>query len=189
MTAPTLTTVVTYLEMLEPPKRPLVPPPPKLKLALLRAETPSVAFSRFLYDTTGRPWWWYERKEWSDERLSELIQHERYDTYVLYLAGTPAGYFELDRIDPAIVELAYFGIMPEFIGQRLGPYLLDQAIQLAWAGPPAPRRVWVNTCDLDHPRALPLYQRAGFAPYDRKVKEFEDPRPKGLVDPGPIPNR
>lgn len=189
MTAPTLTTVITFLEMLEPPKRPLLPPPPKVKLALLRAESPTVAFSRFLYDTTGRPWWWYERKEWSDRRLRDLVQHERYDTYVLYLAGTPAGYFELDRIDPSVVELAYFGIMPEFIGQRLGPYLLDQAIQLAWTGPPAPRRVWVNTCDLDHPRALPLYQRAGFAPYDRKVKEFEDPRPKGLVDPGPIPNR
>lgn len=189
MTVEKLSTVITYLEMLAPPTRPSAPPPPKLRLALLRAEKPTVSFSRYLYDAVGRRWWWYERKQWSDERLAALVQHERYETYVLYLAGTPAGYFELDRIDPAIVELAYFGLMPEFIGLGAGPYLLDQAIRIAWAGPPVPRRFWVNTCDLDHPKALSVYQRAGFVPYDRQVKVFDDPRALGLVDPGPPPNR
>jgi GNAT superfamily N-acetyltransferase len=124
-----------------------------------------------------------------DARLAAVIGDPKYETYVLYVSGTPGGYFELDRRDTGIVELAYFGLMPDCIGLRLGPFLLDQAIKLAWQGPPVPGRLWVNTCDMDHPKALPLYQRAGFVPYDRRVKEFDDPRPLGLVPPGPQPNR
>ncbi|MCC6469776.1 MAG: GNAT family N-acetyltransferase [Alphaproteobacteria bacterium] len=175
--------------MLAPPKRPPVPAPSHLRLALIRAENISVSYSRYLYNTVGEPWWWYERKQLSDGQLAAIVRHENFVTYVLYLAGTPAGFFELDRRDAGIVELAYFGLMPDCIGLRLGPFLLDQAIALAWQGPPVPRRFWVNTCDLDHPKALPLYQRAGFVPYDRRVKEFDDPRPLGLVPPGPLPNR
>jgi predicted N-acetyltransferase YhbS len=63
-------------------------------------------------------------------------------------------------------ELAYFGIMPEFIGMGLGPYLLGQALDMLWHKEPA--RVLVNTCTLDHPKALPLYQRFGFRPYDQQ---------------------
>lgn len=189
MTAETLSTVITFLEMTERPSRAPAPHPPRLKLALIRAEKPTLSFSRYLYDAVGRPWWWYERKQWDDARLAAVVRHERYETYVLYVAGVPAGYFELDRRDAPVVELAYFGLMPEFIGLRLGPYLLDQAVDLAWLGPPVPRRVWVNTCDMDHPKALSLYQRAGFVAYDRRVKEFPDPRPAGLVPPGPQPNR
>jgi GNAT superfamily N-acetyltransferase len=189
VTPPKLSTVVTFLEMKERPSRPPAPPPPRLKLALIRAEKPTLSFSRYLYDAVGKPWWWYERKPWDDARLAALVHHEHYETYVLYVAGVPAGYFELDRRDAPVVELAYFGLVPEFIGLRLGPYLLDQAIDLAWQGPPVPRRFWVNTCDLDHPKALAMYQRAGFVAYDRKVKEFDDPRATGLMPPGKPPNR
>lgn len=190
MSAPEkLSTVITYLEMLAPPKRPHAQPPGQPKLALIRAERPSVAFSRFLYGAVGEKWWWYERKLVPDDRLAALIANPKYETYVLHVGGTPGGYFELDRRDPGVVELSYFGLMPDCIGLGLGPFLLDQAVALAWQGAPAPRRVWVNTCDMDHPKALPLYQRASFVPYDRRVKEFDDPRPLGLVPPGPQPNR
>jgi GNAT superfamily N-acetyltransferase len=189
VSAAKLSTVITYLEMKERPTRPSVPTPAGRKFALMRAEPPTVAFSRFLYNTAGWHWWWYERRLLGDAALGEIVQDPSYETYVLYVDGAPAGYFELDRRKPAIVELAYFGLMPEFIGQRLGPYLLDQALERAWTGPPAPQRVWVNTCDMDHPKALSLYQRAGFMPYDRRVKEFDDPRPQGLAPEGPQPNR
>jgi GNAT superfamily N-acetyltransferase len=185
----TLSTVITYLEMLAPPKRPYAAPPAHLKLALIRAERPSVAFSRFLYNTVGEPWWWFERRRLSDRELAAIVGDPRYETYVLHVGGTPGGYFELDRRESGLVEIAYFGLMPDCIGLGLGPFLLDQAIRIAWLGPPVPRRLWVNTCDMDHPRALPLYQRAGFVPYDRRIKEFEDPRPAGLVPAGPQPNR
>lgn len=183
-----LSTVITFLEMQERPTRVPTAPPPRLKLALIRAEKPTVSYSRYLYDAVGGRWWWFERRQWDDQQLKAVIHDERYETYVLYVGGVPGGYFELDRRDGPVVELAYFGLMPEFIGLKLGPYLLDQAIDLAWQGPPVPRRVWVNTCDMDHPKALSMYQRAGFVPYDRKVKEFDDPRPTGLAE-GKQPNR
>lgn len=184
-----LSTVITYLEMRERPTRPPAPAPSGRRLALIRADKPTVAFSRFLYNAAGWPWWWYERRQKTDAEIAAIVQDPKYETYVLYAAGTPAGYFEIDRRQPAIVELAYFGLMPEFTGQRLGPYLMDQAIEAAWTGPPVPQRVWVNTCDMDHPKALSMYQRAGFVAYDRRVREFDDPRPLGLVPQGPQPNR
>ena len=90
MTAGKLSTVITFLEMRERPQRPLSPPPPRLKLALLRAENVTVSYSRYLYDAVGRKWWWFERKQLSDDRLAALVRHERFETYVLYVAGTPA---------------------------------------------------------------------------------------------------
>lgn len=77
------------------------------------------------------------------------------------------------------IELAYFGLIPAFIGQRLGPYLLDVAIRAAWAREPS--RVWLHTCTLDHPRALATYDRAGFRVFERKIEIGDDPRALGLI--------
>ena len=158
--------VVTYLEMRQKPAVPRIEPMAK-KFALLRAEEPTVSFYHYLYDAVGRPWYWTDRKQLSDAALAEIIQDDRVDVFILYIEGVPAGFFELDRRAMPDIDLAYFGIMPEFIGRRLGPYLLGQAIEEAWRHDP--RRFTVNTCTLDHPKALPMYQRFGFHPYARKV--------------------
>ena len=81
--------------------------------------------------------------------------------------GVPAGFAELDfRGFPKVVDLSYFGLVPEFIGRRLGPWLLRWTIEAMWRR--GPKRITVNTCTLDHPSALPLYQRLGFTAYDRR---------------------
>lgn len=156
--------VITYLEMTAHPALPHIEPHARM-LALLRLNEPTVSFYRYLYDAVGRPWFWTDRKALSDDALGHIIGDERIEIYVLYVNGAPAGYFELDRRDPPDVNLAYFGIMPEYIGQRFGPYMLREAIDMAWGY--EPRRLTVNTCTLDHPKALRLYQRFGFVPYDR----------------------
>ena len=175
----TVRCVITYLEMTERPKRSPPPPPRGVHVALLRARRPTVRFYRYLYDTIGEPWLWYERRALSDEALDEIITDERVEIYVLYVEGVPAGYAELDRRRPPDIELAYFGLMPEFIGRGLGPFLLGSAIDIAWSH--EPKRLWVNTNTLDHPRALPLYQRFGFVPYRQEGKSFADPRVTGLI--------
>jgi hypothetical protein len=48
------------------------------------------------------------------------------------------------------------------IDAGLGKWLLGQAVATAWGMKPG--RVTVNTNTLDHPAALPLYQRVGFVP-------------------------
>lgn len=168
-----LTVVITYLEMLRRPAlRPLSPPAHR-KLALLRAERPTLAFYRFLYEAVGRPWRWWVRRQMSDEQLAKAIHDPRVEIYVLYCDGQPAGYAELDRRVEREVELAYFGLLPDFIGGGLGGYLLTWAIERAWSY--GPRRLTVNTCTLDHPKALPLYQRMGFVPYRQETITIEDP--------------
>ena len=165
-----LETTVTYLEMTGPPHHTQLPMPLR-KLALLHAEQPTVSFYRYLYDAVGRPWTWVDRKHLSDDDLAAIIQDERVEIYVLYVAGVPAGYAELDRRTDGEIELAYLGLVPEFIGQRLGPYLLDWVIWRAWEY--EPRRLWVHTCTLDHPKALSLYQRFGFTPYGQEIEELD----------------
>jgi GNAT superfamily N-acetyltransferase len=143
-------------------------------LALIRAERPTLSYYRYLYDTVGGPWLWYERRIMDDERLGAIIGNPKVQVTVLYVGGVPAGFYELDLRVVGSVELAYFGLMPDFIGRRLGPFLLDRAVAAAWAE--QPRRVWVHTCTLDHPKALQIYQRAGFVPFRRDHIRIRDPR-------------
>ncbi|MEN8194955.1 MAG: GNAT family acetyltransferase [Pseudomonadota bacterium] len=170
-----LDVTITYLEMLEQPARgPARPPRLTEKIALMRAERPTVGFYRYLYNAVGEPWLWYERNQLSDEALTAIIQDEQVEVCVLYYAGTPAGYAELDFRQKGEIELAYFGLIPDYIGLGLGSYLLDWAIDTAWSR--NPRRLWVNTCTLDHPAALPVYQKAGFMPCDQETIRIKDPR-------------
>ncbi len=160
-------TTVTYLEMGAPPAR-ATRAAPLGRLAILRAEKPTVSFYHYLYGTIGEPWRWTDRRLMNDEGLREIIHDPKVEIYVLYVNGVPAGFAELDRRRSRDVELVYFGLVPEFIGHGLGAYLLDWAVHQAWTYDP--ERVWVHTCTLDHPRALRLYQRAGFVAYTRQVE-------------------
>ncbi len=96
-----------------------------------------------------------------------VLQDDRVEIYLLQVQGQPAGFAELDRRTATEVELAYFGLFPAFIGRGLGKYFLEWTIRQAWTGDT--QRVWVHTCDLDHPAALPNYLRAGFQVYDEKT--------------------
>ena len=172
---------VTYLEMTERPKMPPVPPPARTKVALLRATQPTIAFYRFLYDRVGAAWLWWERRVMDDLALAAIIHDDRVEVYVLYVDGVPAGFAELDRREGPDITLTFFGLMPEFIGLGLGPFLLHSAIDIAWSY--QPKRLLVNTNTLDHPRALPLYQRLGFHPIRRQEEEVVDPRRNGVIPP------
>jgi GNAT superfamily N-acetyltransferase len=164
----TITTVVTYLEMTTPPATPPRPAPrPGLEIRVARR--PSVAFYRFLYAAVGEPWTWTVRRCLNDAELAAILADPEVEVNVLWAGGVPAGYAELDRRAPPDVEFAHFGLMPEYIGQGLGGYLLDWAVHHAWRA--RPRRLWLHTCDLDHPRALDFYQKLGFRIYDRRTTE------------------
>ena len=157
---------ITYLKMFEQPLAAHLPAP-AIPHAIQRAEKPTVSFYRYLYDAVGRDWAWEDRKKLDDDELNDIMQSKDTEVYVLYIRGVPAGYAELNFGEfPDTVDLAYFGIMPEFIGMKLGPYFLDWAIAQAWLR--GPEAVTVNTCTLDHPKALPLYQRFGFVPYRQR---------------------
>lgn len=174
-----LKVTVTYLEMTERHPSPPHPHPAQSSYALLRADAPPISFYRYLYNTVGRPWTWYERRMKSDEELLAVIHHPAVEVYVLYIDGAPAGFFELDAREEGVVDLGLFGLLPDYVGRGLGGWLLQSAIELAWDK--GPRKLTVNTCTLDHPKALPLYQKMGFHPVRREHLEIEDPRETGVI--------
>ena len=53
-------------------------------------------------------------------------------TFAGYYDDVLAGYYELRRDKEGGVEIAYFGLLPEFIGRGLGGALLTSAIEEAW---------------------------------------------------------
>lgn len=161
-------TTVTYLSMTE--RHVYHVPVPKGQIALLRAHDIPVHFYRYLYDVVGRDYVWVFRKQMSDEELSGVLASPDTEVYVLYLDGVPAGFAELDLSQPDTVDLAYFGLVPDFVGRKLGPYFLHQVIGLMWGH----RRttLTVNTCTLDHPRALATYQKAGFEAVRRETRRL-----------------
>ncbi len=162
-------TVVTHLQMKAPPQR--APVPMRVGCQVVRAIRPPVHFYRYLYDTVGEKWLWYERRRMPAADLEAVIWDPSVEIWVLWVDGVPAGYAELDGRKPDL-ELAYFGLTPEFVGHGLGRWFLDWTVDKAWSKNPP--RFWVHTCDLDHPRALATYQNAGFVIFDRTEEAYPD---------------
>lgn len=167
----------TYFQQLKPVRAPL----PKVAddVSIQQVERPAVSFYRALYDGVGRDWLWVDRKMLSDDELHAIIQDPGVSIYVLHVDGELAGYAELDCRQEGEVELAYFGLFPDYIGQGLGRYFLAWVLKRAWEG--KPKRVWLHTCELDHPGAPALYESSGFVQYDERV--IEQPMPDDVVLP------
>jgi GNAT superfamily N-acetyltransferase len=155
-------TRVTRLEMRVRPETQLGPPP-RPGVMIVEARRITASFYRYLYDTVGELWCWTGRRLIDDAELLRRVRAAGVAIHVLWVEGVPAGYVEIER-DAAAGEafIAYFGLMPDFIGAGLGRWFLDWAVCHAWEA--RARRLVVQTCDLDHPAALPNYQRAGFVP-------------------------
>ncbi len=149
---------VTFLRMDKAPatRAPGMPP----GFQFVRAQTPSVPFYRFLYNTVGADYLWWLRRATPDDELAALLRDRSVAIYTLYSKGEPAGFFELDARPWPDVNLSYFGLMPHAIGHGTGFAFLQAAIDEAWRH--GARGMTVNTCTADHPRALPNYLRAGF---------------------------
>jgi GNAT superfamily N-acetyltransferase len=162
-----LETTVTYLEMTSEHVH-RVAPPSNLKLMLLRVESITTGFYRFLYSSVGEGFEWHDRRYLSDEDLASAIHGIGVEVWVVYVNGQPAGFFELAPENGNRIELEYFGLISEFRGKGLGKWLLAEAIRAGWVR--QPEKLIVQTCTLDGPAALPLYQKMGFTPYDQKNK-------------------
>src|SRR5215813_4858944 len=125
------------------------------------------SFFRFLYTEVGRYYHWVDRLPWTDDQIRAHLARDGISLWVMYHTGAPAGYFELERPGDGSTEIAYFGLLPDFIGRGLGKYLLTEAATKAWAG--GPTCVWLHTCTLDDPAALPNYLKRGFQPFKHET--------------------
>ncbi len=143
-------------------------------LTIGRVSAPDPALYRACYRTVGAAYQWRDRWDWTD---AEIVRHLAQPEITLHLArrgDETLGWYELRRVpDDGSVEIAYFGLFPAAIGHGLGRHLLSCAVRDAWALQPS--RVWLHTCTLDHPAALPNYVARGFAPYRTEEYEVDSP--------------
>lgn len=163
---------IKFLEMTAPgelrPKRASIS-----GVTVARVPQPMPELNRFFYTTVGREYGWFERLSWPIAHWREYVGRHDIDTYVLTVDGIPAGYFELLRHDNSDVEIKYFGLIGAYIGKGLGAHMLTAAAEVAWAG--GAKRVILDTCSLDHPKAFDHYVARGFKHYRTDVVNKEVP--------------
>ena len=130
------------------------------------AECPA-SFYRYLYSEVGRLYHWTDRLSWTDDEIRSHLARSEITLWVMTIEGAPAGYFELERHPDGSIEIAYFGLIQEFLGRGLGKHLLTVAAEQAWAD--GANRVWLHTCTLDDKAAMPNYRRRGFTPFKQET--------------------
>ncbi|HEX5214241.1 MAG TPA: GNAT family N-acetyltransferase [Vicinamibacterales bacterium] len=149
----------TYLEMRDATRlSPARTPPVQVDIAREYACLPSTY--RDLYLGVGAAYHWTDRAAWTDEQIAAHLGQPSISIFIARVTGVVAGFFELREREEGSVEIAYFGLMPEFVGQGLGGHLLTAAAREAWQLKPT--LVWVHTSTLDHGAALTNYLRRGF---------------------------
>ena len=118
------------------------------------------SFWRFLYTEVGREYHWVDRLPWTDDEIRAYLDDPAVSLWLMTVGGAPPATSSCGATTTAAIEIVYFGLLPEFTGRGLGGHLLTAAVERAWAH--GADRVWLHTCTLDHPAALPNYLRRGF---------------------------
>ena len=124
--------------------------------------------NKFFYKNVGKKHHWIDRLIWTDKQWIEYTSDKKVKTYVLKRYEDLAGYFELIiHKDKNEVEIAYLGLLEEYLNQKLGSYLLSSAIKNSFLS--NPQRVWVHTCSLDHKNALINYTARGMKIFKKET--------------------
>ncbi len=168
--------IVTYLEMRRPPDLPAIQPPESWTLQRIDHDRPRY---RSLFRAVGEPWLWFSRAMLPDDKLAAILDDPKVEAFALHGGTGDVGLLELDFRAGDEVELAFLGLVPGFIGQGAGRFLMNEAIRRAFAKPI--RRFFVHTCTLDSPGALAFYIRSGFTPYRRAIEVADDLRLLGIM--------
>jgi GNAT superfamily N-acetyltransferase len=171
-----IATVVTYLEMRRRPRLRRLKVPATWSLARINGDLKRY---RAIFRRVGEPWLWFSRAVMPNAVLAGVLDDPLIEAYALHDGVKDLGLLELDFRSCRECELAYFGVVPEAIGQGAGRFLMNEALERAFLRPI--ERLFVHTCSLDHPAALPFYVRSGFAPYKRAIEVADDPRLTGRL--------
>ncbi len=164
--------IVTDLEMTAPPADPGPAAP------LVRWRNPDLDAYRALFREIGEDWLWFSRLSLPDEALAAILHDPQVE---LYAGPDRESIVELDFRQGGSCEVAFFGLVPSMTGRGEGRRLMAAALALAWRE--GVGRVWLHTCTLDHPAALPFYLSCGFRAVRRRVEVEPDPRLDGRIVP------
>ena len=164
--------IVTDLEMAAPP------PDPGRAARLVHWRRPDLDAYRALFREVGEDWLWFSRLSLTDEALAAILHDPLVE---LYSGPDRESIVELDFREEGVCEIAFFGLAPSMIGRGEGRKLMAAALDIAWRD--GIRKVWLHTCTMDHPSALPFYLSCGFRAVRRRFEIEPDPRLDGRIGP------
>ena len=138
---------------------------PKSNCKIEIKNPPDFQLNKFFYKQIGKSYRWIDRLIWDDNAWMNYTNNSNLETYILSESDELVGFFELlFHPDLNKCELAYFGILDQYIGKKYGSYLLSEALKLGFRK--NTNKVWLHTCSLDHKHALKNY-------LDRGMKIFK----------------
>ena len=154
-------------------------------LSLRRVLNMPVAEYLDLYREVGRDYLWNYRPGQTDSEIAAILNSPSTWMYVLLDGEKAVGMAELDANNPSDVELVHFGLLPHLLNAGLGKKFLQNVIRLVWDS--GAKRMWLSTCDMDHPKAIRFYESAGFSVFKTKMGEFRDWRFTGFYQMSDAP--
>ena len=141
---------------------------PNNKYIVKKVSPEDFQLNKFFYKQIGRNHQWNERLVWDDKKWIDYVSNPNLLTFILKKNEDIAGFFELIyHKDKSEIEIAYFGLLEEYLGKRLGGYMLTEAIKKSFSY--NVKRVWVHTCSLDHKHALKNYLSRGMKIYSTET--------------------
>ena len=138
------------------------------KFSIQYLKTPDFQINKFFYKNVGKKHNWIDRLVWTEKQWIDYVSDQNVKTYILKDKNEFAGYFELIlHNDKNEIEIAYLGLLEEYINQKIGSYLLSFAIKKSFFE--KVKRVWVHTCSLDHKNALNNYVARGMKVFKKET--------------------
>jgi GNAT superfamily N-acetyltransferase len=168
--------IITSLEMTSPDQLRHARPAPA-PIELREVEPDEAGLCRDTWTRIGAPHGWTRRAKWSDDEWLKRLAPAEVTGFLARVGGEVAGYLELEADEDGNVGIAFFGLVPEFVGKGFGGAFLTAATKLAWSlpgpGGALAKRVWLQTSSRDHPNALPNYEARGFRIFRREHRPLD----------------
>ena len=139
---------------------------PSDKTTIELVDNKNYEINEFFYKQIGKKHQWTDRLVWREKDWIKYVSNENLKTYILKENEDLVGYVEL-IFDKDECEIAYLGILEEYIGKNLGGYLLSEAIKIGFEI--KMKRIWVHTCSLDHQNAILNYKARGMKIFKNEV--------------------
>ena len=141
---------------------------PNTKYIVEKVSTNDFQLNRFFYKQIGQNYKWNDRLVWDNKKWMNYVSNPKVFTFVLKDNEDIAGFFELIyHKDKSEMEIAYFGLLKDYMAKKLGGYMLSEAIKISFSY--KIKRLWVHTCSLDHKNALKNYLSRGMKIYNTET--------------------
>ena len=146
---------------------------PNQDLNLEKVNPPNIELNKFFYKNIGKNHRWVDRLDWDNLKWISYLENKNVNTYILKLNNDLVGYFEtIQDLSTKSIEIGYFGILDDYIGNKFGSYLLSEAIKICFQL--KPKKVWVHTCSLDHKHALSNYLNRGLKIFKKETINLQN---------------